>query len=121
MPKSKKRTFLAVFLGTTSTMKKWEKLPAKVRNERETAGMKAWHEWVEKNKKSIVHMGAPLGATKRIDKKGIANTSNELSAFTIVEAASHADAAKLFKNHPHFTIFPGECVEVMECLDIPGM
>jgi hypothetical protein len=30
-------------------------------------------------------------------------------------------AAKLFEGHPHFTIFPGDGVEVMECLPIPGM
>jgi hypothetical protein len=44
-----------------------------------------------------------------------------LGAWTVVEAQSLEDAAKLFVNHPHFTIFPGEAVEVMECLKIPGM
>ena len=34
---------------------------------------------------------------------------------------SHEAAAQLFLNHPHFTIFPGESVELMECLPIPGM
>ena len=29
-------------------------------------------------------------------------------------------AVKLFEGHPHFTIFPGDSVEVMECLPIPG-
>jgi hypothetical protein len=29
-------------------------------------------------------------------------------------------AAKLFEGHPHFTIFPGDGVEVMEVLPIPG-
>ena len=28
--------------------------------------------------------------------------------------------AKLFEKHPHFTIFPGDSVEIMECLPIPG-
>lgn len=28
--------------------------------------------------------------------------------------------AKLFEGHPHFSIFPGEAVEVMECLPVPG-
>ena len=28
--------------------------------------------------------------------------------------------AKLFEKHPHFTIFPGESVEVMPVLPIPG-
>lgn len=47
--------------------------------------------------------------------------SNKIGAWTVVEAESLDDAAKLFLNHPHFTIFPGESVEVMECLSIPGM
>ena len=102
-------------------MKKWEKLPAKKQQELGAKGSQAWHAWVVKNKKSIAYMGGPLGTTKRVNRKGIANTSNEMGAFTIVQADTHAAAAKLFKNHPHFTIFPGESVEIMECLEIPGM
>ena len=102
-------------------MKKWEKLPVKTRQEREDAGIQAWHAWVIKNEKSIVYMGAPLGTTKQVSRKGVANTHNEMGAFTVVQADSHASAAKLFKDHPHFTIFPGESVEVMECMKIPGM
>ena len=119
--KSKQRNFLAVFLGTEKAMKKWEKLDPKVQQEREAAGIQGWHEWVAKNKAAIVYMGAPLGTTKRVDRKGVTNISNEIGAFTVVQASSHAAAAKLFKNHPHFTLFPGEAVEIMECLQIPGM
>jgi hypothetical protein len=126
MAKSKKKTqrkrmFLAVYLGTKAAMKKWEKLPAKVRSQREAAGVQAWHQWVAKNKKAIVDTGSPLGVTKKINRRGVAATRNELAAYTVVRAASHAEAAKMFRDHPHFTIFPGESVEVMECLDIPGM
>ena len=122
MTKIKKtKTFLAVFIGKPSAMKKWEKLPAKVRKEREAAGMQGWMNWAQDHEKSIVQMGGPLGTTKKIDKKGIGSISNELGAFTVVQADSHAAAAKMFKNHPHFTIFPGDSVEVMEILSIPGM
>ena len=38
-----------------------------------------------------------------------------------MQAESYDDAAKLFLNHPHFTIFPGDSVEVMECLPMPKM
>jgi hypothetical protein len=38
----------------------------------------------------------------------------------VVSAESHAAAARLFEGHPHFTVFPGEGVEVMECLPMPG-
>jgi hypothetical protein len=36
-------------------------------------------------------------------------------------AESHEVAAKLFLNHPHFAIFSGDNIKVMECLPIPGM
>ena len=84
-------------------------------------GIQAWHKWVADNKDAIVEMGSPLGKTKRVDKKGVSDTRNELSAWTVVKAKSQQDAAKLFLKHPHFMIFPGDRVEVMECLPIPGM
>jgi DNA/RNA endonuclease YhcR with UshA esterase domain len=65
-------------------------------------------------------MGGPLGKTKRVDAAGVNDISNEMGGFTVVRAASHEDAAKMFENHPHFTIFPGERVEVMPVLPIPG-
>ncbi len=117
------KKYLAVFLGSESgeNTRKWEALDEKTRSEREQAGMKAWGEWVQKNQKAIVEMGAPLGTTKRIDARGISDVTNELTAYTVVQANSHDEAAKLFVGHPHFTIFPGDSVEVMECLPIPGM
>lgn len=30
------------------------------------------------------------------------------------------EAASLFEGHPHFAIFPGDAVEIMERLPIPG-
>ena len=38
---------------------------------------------------------------------------------TVVEAESQEAAANMFIGHPHFTIFPGDGVEIMECLPIP--
>ncbi len=29
-------------------------------------------------------------------------------------------AARMFADHPHFAIFPGDSVEIMECLPLPG-
>jgi hypothetical protein len=68
-----------------------------------------------------VQHGCPLGKTKRISETGIADTRNDLAGYTIVQAESHEAAAKLFQDHPHFTMFPGEAVEIMVCLPIPGM
>ena len=36
------------------------------------------------------------------------------------KAESHEAAARMFEDHPHVTIFPGDSVEIMECLPMPG-
>ncbi len=115
-------TFLAVFLGskTNPRAQAFFALPEAERQAKEQEGMAAWHAWVEKHKGAIVEMGGPLGKTKKVSATGIADISNELGAFTVVRAASHEAAAEMFVNHPHFSVFPGERVEVMPILPIPG-
>ena len=88
-------------------------------NRREHAGIEAWHKWVRDNKEVIAEKGSPLGKTKRTDKNGSSDTRNEMGAWTVVRADSQEEAARLFLNHPHFMIFPGDRVEVMKCLPIP--
>src|SRR4051794_16109052 len=115
-------TYLAVFLGskTSPRMKAWMALPDAERRAKEQEGMAAWKAWVEKHHAAVAAMGGPLGKTKKVTARGIDDMSNELSAFMVVRAESHAAAAKLFENHSHFAIFPGEAVEIMPVMPIPG-
>ena len=115
------KRFLAIYTGTPAAMASWNSLPEHERREREAAGHKAWHAWADKNKTSIVEMGAPLGRTKSVAKAGVTDIRNNMAAFTVVQAETHEAAARLFENHPHFTVFPGDAIEVMECLPIPSM
>ena len=114
--------FLAVFLGDKSSakMSAWNALSEVERKAREQEGIAAWKSWAQRHAGAIVTMGGPLGKTKKISATGIGDITNAMGAFTIVRAESHAAAAKLFLNHPHFTIFPGEAIEVMPVLPIPG-
>jgi hypothetical protein len=115
-------TFLAVFLGskTNPRMLAWNAMPEAEKQKKMQEGIAAWKSWVKKNEAAIVGMGGPLGKTKKISARGIEDVSNEISAFMVVRAESHEAAAKLFENHPHFAFFPGESVEVMPVLPIPG-
>jgi hypothetical protein len=115
-------TYLAVFLGSKSSprMVEWMALPEAERKAREQKGMAAWKVWMEKHQAALVGAGGPLGKTKRVTGSGVEDVANDLGAFTVVRAESQEAAAKLFENHPHFTIFPGEAVEVMPILPIPG-
>jgi hypothetical protein len=116
------KTFLAVFLGSKTSPKwaAWNALSEGERRAKEQQGMAAWKGWVEKHQGAIAEMGGPLGKTKKVDQGGTADISNLMGAFTVVRAESHEAAAKMFEGHPHFTIFPGEAVEIMPVLPIPG-
>jgi hypothetical protein len=122
MHMNKNDTYLAVFTGSKNSPRRsaWDKMSEAERNAKQLEGMSAWKAWVEKNHASIVDNGGPLGKTKRTSKDGVTDVTNELAVYMLVRANSHEAAAKLFEGHPHFTIFPGEAVEVMPLLPIPG-
>lgn len=116
------KRFLAVYIGTDSALDKtgWKTMSEEKRQEQQAAGMAAWRRWMETNQSYIVDAGTPLGKTKRISGQSIADTKSCIVAYVVVQAPSHEAAAKLFEKHPHFMIFPGDSVEVMECLPMPS-
>lgn len=119
---SSENMYLAIFLGsrTSPRYRLWDSLPEPERRIKEQQGIAAWKVWVEKHQPSITDISGPLGKTKKVTGQGIQDISNAMSAFTVVRAPSHEAAAKLFENHPHFTIFPGDAIEIMPILPIPG-
>lgn len=113
------KNFLAIFCGTREALEAFRALPEAERKTKESEGMQAWMKWTMDYKDAIVFDGSPLGKTKRVDKNGVSDMHNELGAYVVVRAMSHEDAAKMFLNHPHFMLFPGDRVEVMEQLSVP--
>ncbi len=85
--------------------------------EKQKEGMEEWKKWLTSNAKSIVDEGGPLGKTKRADAKGVSDTTNGIGGYSIVQADSGDDAAKLFdKSHPHLRMMPDAWVEVTEIM-----
>ena len=114
------KRFMAIYTGTVGGFEKWQKLDEATRNARQATGLKAWHDWMGTNSVAVVDQGGPLGKTKRAGPDGVTDIKNNMTGYVIIQAESHEAAAKLFEKHPHFTIFPGDSVEIMECLPIPG-
>lgn len=116
------KRFLAIYIGTEAALEtsQWNKLDEEKRKALNASGFKAWMEWGVANSVAIVDQGSPLGKTKRASPEGIADIKNVMTGYVIVQAESHEAAARLFETHPHFTIFPGDSVEIMECLPLPG-
>jgi hypothetical protein len=119
---SNQNTYLAVFLGSKTSPQRavWNALPESERRSKEQEGMAAWKAWAQRHQAAIVSMGGPLGKTKKVGPRGVEDTSNEMGAFAVVRADSHDAAAKLFEGHAHFAIFPGDRIEIMPVLPVPG-
>ena len=108
------KKFLAVYTGAPGAG------PGDIDQATIAKGMAAWSGWMAEHAGAVVETGGPLGKTKRVNKDGVSDARNNIAAYCIVEAPDQDAAAKMFLNHPHFTIFPGDGVDVMPCLPIPG-
>ncbi|MBS0324754.1 MAG: hypothetical protein JSR19_13015 [Proteobacteria bacterium] len=101
-------------------MAAWQALTGDEQARRRTQGVAVWKDWATTHASKIVEPGGPLGKTKLVSPSGIRDIRNNLAAFVIVEAESQEAAARLFIQHPHFTILPGAGVEIMEVLPVPA-
>jgi hypothetical protein len=108
--------FVAIYRVPRSTLEQM----AKATPEQMKSGMDAWMRWAKRNERAMLDLGSPLGKTKQITAQGIADTANDITGYSIVEADSLDAAAELFEGHPHLQL-PGASVDVLECRPIPGM
>lgn len=106
--------YLAICIAVASDSQKQE-----ISQDQGTKFIEAWSAWAQNYSGAIVDQGAPLAKTKRVDGAGISNAQNKLTAFMIVQADSHEEAAQIFRNHPHVALLPGNAVEVIECRPLP--
>jgi transcription antitermination factor NusG len=116
------KNFMAVFVGNMSSpkMQDWMKMEEGKRKKLEAEGIKKWGDWMQAHRSVLVETGGPLGKTKKVSAQGISDIKNNMSGYVVVKAESQEAAAKMFEKHPSFSHFPGDSVEIMEVLPIPG-
>jgi YCII-related domain len=83
-------------------------------------GMAMWMRWSEKAGPAIVDLGSPLGNPRLVPMGADAATGTPIGGFSILDADSADDVAKLLDDHPHLHA-PGAVLEVLEFLPMPGM
>ena len=116
-------TFLAVFLGSKTECEEIGGLECAARGRaarQVAAGNRRLEGLGRKAPGGARRHRRAAGQDQEGQLNGIADIANEMGAFAVVRAGSHEAAAKLFEDHPHFAIFPGERVEIMPVLPIPG-
>jgi hypothetical protein len=111
--------FLAVYTMKPEDLARFRALPEAEQRAIDRIGLKRWSDWEEANAASFPDRGGMVGKTKRVTKDGVSDAQNTFCGYIVVQAESIDAAARLFKDHPHFTIFPGDGVDVMPFLTGP--
>lgn len=112
--------FLAVYTMQPEDLARFRNLPKAEQDAVDAVGIPQWAEWEKRNAASFPDRGGMVGKTLRVSKHGIAPASNAFCGYIVVEAESIEAAAKLFVDHPHFALFPGDGVDIMPFLTEPG-
>ena len=109
------KKFVAIYMAPVAAMDE-------IRKTRSAERMKefndSWMKWSKSHEKSLVDVGSPTGKNKRVTKDKIQDVQNEVLGFSVVQAETHEEAAKIFQDTPNLHI-PGSYVEVLEYVQIP--
>lgn len=105
--------FLAVYTMKPEDLARFRALSIAEQRTVDDAGLRQWANWEKANAASFADKGGMVGKTKRVTRHGIGDAQNDICGYIVVEAESIDAAARLFENHPHFTIFPGDGVDIM--------
>ncbi|HEV3245016.1 MAG TPA: hypothetical protein VG102_01525 [Candidatus Paceibacterota bacterium] len=108
------KKFFVLYMAKPADFQKVMADMGKMTPEQQKESMKEWEGWGKG--KGVVDMGAPLGKTKRVTASDIEDAKNEVGGYSIIEAASHDEAAKKMRSNPHFKMIPGGWVDVMEIM-----
>ena len=110
------KKYMVIYLAPQATIAEMMKMSP----EQQKAGMAGWNDWYKANAGHMADMGAPLGKTKRVSASGVADAHNDLTGYSVVNANSADDVAKMMKNHPHLQM-KGATIDIVECMDMAGM
>jgi hypothetical protein len=112
MPHSELKKFLVLYLVPTEVMADWAKTDSATRKTEEEKMRAAWQRWMGDHAK-IIRTTEAAGKTKEVTASGSGDIKNEIMLYSIVEAASHDEAAKAFQQHPHLAI-PRSSIQISE-------
>ena len=105
--------FLAVYTMKPEDLASFRSLPKAEQDAIDTVGIAQWAAWEERHAAVILDRGGMVGKTTRITKDGVAEAVNPFCGYLVVQAETADAAARLFEDHPHITVFPGDGVDIM--------
>ncbi|RLL71575.1 hypothetical protein D8666_20045 [Ochrobactrum soli] len=105
--------FLAVYTINSEDLASFRRLSKAEQDAVDAKGIAQWMAWEERNAAVILDRGGMVGKTTRVTRQGIAEAKNPFCGYLVVDAETADAAAKLFQDHPHITVFPGDGIDIM--------
>jgi hypothetical protein len=103
--------YIVLFLAPAHVMDAWMKTKESERAVAEKKMRDDWDAWMTVHASMIKETNAG-GKTKRVTSAGVVDARNDIMLYSVIEAASHEDAAKAYEGHPHLGI-PEASIEIM--------
>jgi hypothetical protein len=111
--------FVAVYTMKPEDLAAFRRRPRAEQEDVDRVGLQAWEAWSKRNATAIVAPDVMVGKAKRVTRAAIADATNQIAGFLIVEATDIDAAARLFQDHPHIAVFPGDGIEIMRVVTAP--
>ena len=111
--------FLAVYIMPAENVARFRAMPEAEQDAVDAAGVPLWAEWEARNAAAITDRGGMVGKTLQVTKTGTAPATNTICGYLVVEAETVEAAARLFEDHPHITVFPGDSIDIMPFVTDP--
>lgn len=104
------KKFFALYMAPVGSMDEMMKNATPEMKEQQN---QAWKTWMDAHKDAWADMGGPLGKNLRVTAGGVEAVRNEVGGYSIVQAETQEEAAKMFMDNPMMAM-PGAYVEVLE-------
>lgn len=111
--------FLAIYTMQPESLARFRALTKAEQDAIDSRGLPLWTDWESKHAASFADRGGMVGKTLRVTRAGTAPATNDICGYLTVEAESIEAAARIFENHPHLTVFPGDTIDIMPFVTAP--
>lgn len=111
--------FLAIYTMQPEDLARFRRMPKAEQDAVDAKGVPQWIAWEAANAAAFRDRGGMVGKTLRVTREGAAPATNAICGYVVVEAETIEAAAKIFENHPHFSIFPGDAIDIMPFVTEP--
>ena len=110
------KKFLVLYKAPTASFEQMMKATP----EQQKSGMDAWMAWAGEAGDKVIDLGMPVQPKLLVTADGTTESVSKAGGYSILHGANEDEVSALLAKHPHLQV-PGNSIEVLEILPMPGM